>query len=208
MNRDRRIAILVVAVSLSCDGRSAIQVAGDGAADSGGAPGQPIAACVTLTVAFAGCDAERLAECEREYQSLPGAAQATIDADGVCFRNLGSVAPPLNTTWPATPATCAPALTLDEYWRHGACQQYNGAALGVITCAGTPVPCSSLSSQVDCQSQQGCSWDASSGACTGAAAGCAQYAGSYCATQKGCAATSLSFCGQAGQTPCFFTGTL
>jgi hypothetical protein len=210
MNRAVAIAVLVVVVSLGCDGSSAIQMTGDAAVDAADAATEPIAACVTLTVGFAGCDAERLAECEREYQSLPSAAQAAIDADGACFRNLGSTGgPTLNMTWPATPGTCAATLTVNEYWMHGACQGYNADVVGLITCGGTPVPCSELSSQTDCQIQQGCTWAAGgAGACAGTAETCDWAGGNYCTTQKGCASMSFSLCGHNGQTTCFFTGTL
>jgi photosystem II stability/assembly factor-like uncharacterized protein len=104
--------------------------AADASVDGSGAH---IPACVTLTVAFAGCDAERLAECEREYASLPPSVQATIDADGACFRNLGTIAPALNDTWPDTPGSCAPPLTVNNYWRHGACQGDNGQVAGAVT---------------------------------------------------------------------------
>jgi photosystem II stability/assembly factor-like uncharacterized protein len=177
------------------------------AAPDGGAH---VRACVTLTVAFAGCDADRLAECEREYASLPPSAQAAIDADGACFRSLGTIAPPLNDTWPDTPGSCAPALTVENYWRHGACQGDNGQVAGAVTCGGTPVACSGLSDPAACQSQGGCRGDADGGACAGQATACAETlsVGIQCSSQMGCVDTSFPFCGQIGQPICFFTGTL
>jgi len=125
----------VLAVAVGCGGRPLSLDAGStpaGLPDADPAGGATIAACVTLTVAFAGCDAERLAECEREYRALPAAAQATIDADGACFRDSQYYGRFLNDTWPATPGTCAAALPVWNNWYHGGCEGDNGAVMDAI----------------------------------------------------------------------------
>ncbi len=183
-------------------------VAGDAAlaGDLGSAP------CVTLTVAFAGCDAERLGECQREYAALPASVRSAIDADAACWRGPVYGAQ-LNATWPATPGVCKPAFDVWEHWFHGGCQGANGTVASAIAaadpCAGTPAACASLTTDSGCTAQQGCAWTAA-GACSGQPVACAAFwqPGTQCGGQIGCGDTAFSFCGRSGQPACFFTGTL
>jgi len=88
-------------------------------------------ACITLTLTFVGCDAERRAECEREYASVSSAHRELIDRDAACFPAIDPA------SWPTSPSACTPTaipprLHVWTHWFHGGCQGLNGQVMSEV----------------------------------------------------------------------------
>jgi hypothetical protein len=124
------------ALGLACGARSELRVPPGAAEAAAGDPAPPgAAACELLTLTFVGCDAERRAECEREYAAVGPATRAAIDRDAACFREQamgGATAPWPPATAVCTPTAVPPALDTWEHWFHGGCQGFNGAVMTAV----------------------------------------------------------------------------